>query len=290
MKKWLLHLVTVFAGCVMLASSAASADRGTIRIGMYNWTENIAVSNVWKLLLENRGYDVELVQAGKALAYSGVAAGDLDVNFEVWLPTTDKPYYERFKQRITLHDAWYRGTNLGLVVPAYVDVESIGQLNERTTGFVRNGQPTIVGIGPGASIMRLTKRAIDTYGLDFHLLSASGPAMTAALDRAIANHKPVVVTLWNPHWAFAEYDLKYLQDPKGIYGEGERIYWMSSQSFAEEYPQVTQWFNNWDMTHAQLGSLMNTLHKLGDPEKAAAQWIKAHHKLVDNWFASVGTQ
>ena len=45
---------------------AVSEEKGTITIGMNNWAENIAVSNMWKIVLEERGYDVELMPVEKA--------------------------------------------------------------------------------------------------------------------------------------------------------------------------------------------------------------------------------
>ena len=37
--------------------------------------------------------------------------------------------------------------------------------------------------------------------------------MLAALDTAIKAKKPVVVTLWQPHWAFQKYQIRLLDDP-----------------------------------------------------------------------------
>ncbi len=47
--------------------------------------------------------------------------------------------------------------------------------------------------------------------------------MLAALDGAIADKKPIVVTLWHPHWAYAKYELKDLEDPKGTLGQAEQV-------------------------------------------------------------------
>jgi glycine betaine/proline transport system substrate-binding protein len=267
-----------------LVPAAASADKGEIRIGLNNWAENIAVSNMWKVLLEEQGYSVSLTSAGKSVVYSGLAGDDLDIGMEVWWPKTDKPFYERFKDDITLHDAWYRGTGLGLVVPSYVDVDSIPELQKHSEEFVQDGRPAVVGIDPGSALMGLAEKAIDAYGLDMDLIGGSGPAMTAALDRAIQRKEPVVVTLWNPHWAFAEYDLKYLDDPKNIFGKGENIRWMSANEFSERYPEVTRWLERWEMNDQQLGSLMAVIKNSDDETEGARKWIGNHRDLVNSWI------
>ncbi len=47
--------------------------------------------------------------------------------------------------------------------------------------------------------------------------------MAVVLGQAVKNHQDVVVTGWSPHWIFAKYHLKILQDPKKIMGESEKI-------------------------------------------------------------------
>jgi glycine betaine/proline transport system substrate-binding protein len=260
----------------------ASADKGELRIGLNNWAENVAVSNMWKILLEEKGYDVELISAGKSVIYDGVARKNLDIGLEVWMPTTDKPFYSKYEDRIALQDAWYRGTGLGLVVPAYVDaVDTIPELKANAEMF----DEEIVGIDPGSALMGLTEDAIDAYGLEnFDLVASSGPGMTSALKKAIRQDEPVVVTLWNPHWAFADFDLKYLKDPKKVYGQGENIHWMSHTDLKDEHPKVVKWLNAWDMNDRQLGGLMAVINKVGDPAKGAGQWIGNNRELIDSWM------
>lgn len=83
---------------------------------------------------------------------------------------------------------------------------------------------TITGIDAGAGIMAATEKAIEEYGLeDYTLQTSSSAAMTAALAAAYEREEAIVVTGWTPHWKFAKYDLKYLEDPKGIFGDRKSV-------------------------------------------------------------------
>ncbi|HET7578869.1 MAG TPA: glycine betaine ABC transporter substrate-binding protein [Bacillales bacterium] len=263
--------------------SASSGNKGkTIDIALVDWAETIAVSNVWKQILENKGYTVKLHHTAKGPLYAGLSHGSVDVNLEVWLPHTDKPYVSKYKGELVKHKEWYEKTALGLTVPKYVKIDSIKQLNAHKNDF--NGQ--IVGIEPGASEMKLTEKVLKAYNLDYKLIQSSGPAMTAQLKQAIDAKKPIVVTLWEPHWAFARWNLKFLKDPKNIYGDPDKIYWFSRTGFSKDYPKVTKWFDQWHMSHKQLSSLMNVIHKMDDPEKGAKKWLQSHQDLVKQWTAS----
>src|SRR3546814_19299032 len=67
-------------------------------------------------------------------------------------------------------------------------------------------------IDPGAGLMRLSKDAVEEYGLDdYELVSASGAAMTAARERAVKRTEWIVVTGWSPHWMFGAHELRYLE-------------------------------------------------------------------------------
>lgn len=274
-------VILVTFGIVLgLLANPAMAEKKQLRFGCNNWAENVAVSNMWKILLEQRGYEVELMDVGNAVMYGGVASGDLDVGLEVWLPTSDKPMVERFGDQFEIQDAWYKGTNLGLVVPSYVDIDSIDELNANAEKF----NSEIFGIDSGSSLNALTREATEDYNLDLDFTESSEPAMLGRLEQAYKAKEPVVVTLWNPHWAFAEYDLKYLEDPANTYGEGDDIFFITREGFAEDFDQVLKWMNNWFLTDTQLSSLMKTIKDTGDPVKGASKWIDANKELVNSWF------
>lgn len=279
-----LGVLLAAALAVALSAPVMAQEKGSVHIGLNNWAENIAVSNMWKVLLEERGYDVELTSAGKSVIYSGVATDSIDMGLEVWMPKTDKQFYERYKENISLHEPWYRGTGLGVVVPNYVDVESITELNANAEKFTQDGSPAIVGIDPGSALMGLTEDVIKGYDLDLKLIPSSGPGMMSALERAYQRKEPIAVTLWNPHWAFADYNLKYLDDPKNIYGQGENIHWMSRPEFEEQNPELVGWMNNWEMNDQQIGGLMATIKESDSAEAGAEKWIGNNRELVNSWF------
>ena len=53
--------------------------------------------------------------------------------------------------------------------------------------------------------------------------------MTAALRRAARRDEWIVVTGWSPHWMFAKWKLRYLEDPKGVLGGLERVHALEAQ-------------------------------------------------------------
>lgn len=288
-RKLLLVIFVLIAAGLVLSGCAGNGGTGNggqageqgdgdkvIKIGLNNWAENIAVSNMWKALLEEQGYTVELTDGDKVIIYAGVASGEFDLGMEVWLPTTDQPHWERFKDDLERFGPWYEGTRLGLVVPEYVDANK--------DQFVIEGKPSIVGIDAGSSLMRLTGDVVAEYGLDFNLIESSEPAVLASLKQAYAENQPVLVTLWSPHWAFAEFDLKYLEDPKNIYGDQENIYVMATKGFSEEHPEVARWLDTWHMDDQSLGSLMSTINEHGDPLEGAKIWIENNRDLVEVWL------
>lgn len=283
MKRKLLAL-----GVAAVSLGAQAQQDRQVTIGTLNWAENIAVANMWKLVLEDAPYhyQVKLANVGKSVVFSGVASGDMDISLETWLPTTDVDYIKPHKDNLVVQDVWYEGAGMGLVVPDYVDIASIPELAEQAEAFTYQGQPTIVGIDPGSSISALTEEAINSYELPVRQLSSSEVAMMAALDDAHQREQPMVVTLWSPHWSFAEYELKYLDDPDNVYGDEEAIHWFSRKGFAEDDPWLTAVLNAWQMDDDSLGSLMAGIEEVGDPEEGARQWIADNRALIGKWLAA----
>ena len=102
--------------------------------------------------------------------------------------------------------------------------QKIHAVNENANRIGAKPDYEIIGIEPGAGIMKLTKTAIEDYGLDdWKLVEGSSAAMVAELKKAYDNKEPIIVTGWSPHWMFSSFDLKYLEDPNGSFGGAEDI-------------------------------------------------------------------
>lgn len=146
----------------------------------------------------------------------------------------------------------------------------------------------ITGIDPGAGIMEATEEAINEYGLDkWDLTTGSGAAMTAALKKAYDKEEPIIVTGWTPHWKFAKFDLKYLDDPKGVYGGEEQIHTIARTGLAEDLPEAHQILSNFKWEEQDMGDIMVAIQD-GEKEEVAAQnWIDANEDKVAEWTDGV---
>jgi glycine betaine/proline transport system substrate-binding protein len=260
---------------------------GTIRIGWIPWDEDIAATYLWKRILEDEGYTVELTQLDVAPVFEGVASGDLDLFLDAWLPATHSDYWAEYSDRLESLSVWYDNGLLTWAVPEYLDVDSIADLVGRADEF--DGR--IVGIEPGAGLTRVSREdVIPGYGLDdYELVEGSTPAMLAELDRATKDEAPIVVTLWRPHWAYSVFPIKDLADPEGLLGEAEEIHTVARAGFSDEFPEVTSWLQAFRMNDDQLASLEDLVineYGAGQEEAAVEEWLTdpANRALVDGWL------
>lgn len=167
------------------------------------------------------------------------------------------------------------------------------QVGEQNTGEkgdekADQGFEHITGIDAGAGVMQATEKAIEEYGLDIELVPSSSSAMTAALGAAIENNEWIVVTGWTPHWKFAAYDLKYLEDPKGVFGEAENIHTLVRKGLKEDHPSAYQVLDNFYWTPDDMNQVMVEMAQNGKDENEAAQlWIDNNRDKVDSWIEGV---
>ncbi len=146
----------------------------------------------------------------------------------------------------------------------------------------------IVGIDPGAGLMQATEEALKQYGLaDWKLIEGSGTAMAAALDKAYKDKKPIIVTGWTPHWMFAKYDLKYLQDPKGVYGGDEEINTIVRLGLKEDEPSAYQFLDRFQWTPDDMAKVMVAIQDGKKPEEAAAEWVDGNADKVNEWIKDI---
>ncbi|WP_413057079.1 glycine betaine ABC transporter substrate-binding protein [Sporosarcina sp. 179-K 3D1 HS] len=146
----------------------------------------------------------------------------------------------------------------------------------------------ITGIDPGAGIMQATEQAIEEYELNnWDVTTGSGAAMTAALKKAYDKEEPIIVTGWTPHWKFAKFDLKYLEDPKGVYGGEEQIRTIARTGLKEDLPEAYQILSNFKWTEEDMGDVMVAIQDGEKEEQAAQNWIDENSDKVAEWTEGV---
>lgn len=263
------------------AQNDAAPEKRVVRIGYVSWAEGIAMTYLAKNILERRlDYQVELTLADPAPIFTSLANGELDLFLDAWLPKTHRSHMMEYGDQLNDLGPNYEGARIGLVVPAYVDLNTIPQLAANSGRF----DDAITGIDSGAGIMGATRLAIDAYSLGMNLKTSSGAAMTASLKDAIQAKRPIVVTGWRPHWMFARWQLKFLEDPQGIYGDQESIHTMARPGLAKDLPEVVGLFRDFSFTDQQIGSLMAVMRQASSKDDAALEWMRAHGELVDSWI------
>jgi len=288
----LVLVLSLVAGCSNQEAPAPDQEndgaqeqpKEKITFGYVNWAEGIAMTHLAQAIVEDKlGYEVETQQADVALVFQGVANGDFDAFMDVWLPTTHNDYMygdDGVADKVDDYGVVYEGARIGLVVPEYVEIDSIEEMNDVKDQF--NGQ--IIGIDSGAGIMKASAAAIEQYDLDYELVASSEAAMVAELSSAIDDNQWIVITGWTPHWKFARWDLKFLEDPQKVYGEAEDIKIIARKGLDQDAPDVASFLKNFSMNDAQLGELEGLINDGMEPVEAGRQWMQENEDVVNGWL------
>ena len=271
----------------MTVGTAQAEDNNVVEIGYFNWSDALFTSHVAEHIVEDKmGHEVEMTKADPAAVYQAVASGDLDFHTDAWLPDTHSDYFERTAGKVVNLGPVYSRASLGWVVPNYVSKDQISSINDlKNEDVMEMLDGKVVGIGPGAGLTRLSKKAMDEYGLKdmgYNLVISSGSGMTAALKRAINNEEPIVVTGWKPHWKFGRWDLRYIDDPKGTLGSIERADIVARTGFYREFPDVYEMLDRMSIPLDQVQKGMDKGEQT-DYEQAAEWYVKNHPDLVNFW-------
>ena len=282
LKNKFLFSAAVLMGALVLGAcndeEGSSEKLGDINLAYVEWDTEIASTHVVGQVLEDMGYDVTLTPLDNAIMWEAVSKGEADAMVAGWLPATHAAQFEQYGENLDDLGANLEGAKIGLVVPSYMDVNSIEDLSDEA-------KKTITGIEPGAGIMSATETALTSYSnLDgWSLLPSSSGAMTVALDQAIKNEEDIIVTGWSPHWKFASYDLKYLEDPQGIFGGAENIHTFVRQDLEENEPEAYKLLDAFNWTTEDIEEVMLDINGGMSPEEAAEKWIEANKDRVEEW-------
>ncbi|MED3796862.1 glycine betaine ABC transporter substrate-binding protein [Lysinibacillus capsici] len=272
----------VLTACGSENEDTKNTDKGEINLAYVEWDTEVASTHVVGQVLEDLGYKVTLTPLDNGIMWEALANGEVDGMVSAWLPQTHAPQVEKYNNKIENLGENLTGAKIGLVVPSYMDVDSIEDLTNQAN-------QTITGIEPGANMMATTENAYKEYkNLEgWNVLTSSAGAMTAALSQAISNNEEIIITGWSPHWIFNAYDLKYLDDPKGLYGDEEYIGTFARNGLKEDAPEAYSVLDRFNWSAEDIESVMFDIMEGMSATDAAKKWIANNQEKVAEWTKDV---
>ena len=273
-------------GCTAADPSVGhgNKDKKNMTIAVFNgWDEGVAASELWKAILDQKGYNVKLEEADVAPVFSGLSTGDYDATLDVWLPDTHASYLKEYGDDIVDLGAWNDKAKLTIAVNADAPIDSLADLAANADKFDNR----IVGIEPGAGLTAATTdRVIPGYDLKkMDFVTSSTAAMLSELTAATKAGENIVVTLWQPHWAYSALPIKTLEDPEGALAATESLHTYAKSDFKKDFPKAAGWLSSFKMDLDQLQSLEDAMfveYDGSDYGPVVAKWIAEHQDYVDS--------
>ncbi|SAK87638.1 substrate-binding region of ABC-type glycine betaine transport system [Caballeronia hypogeia] len=277
MHKWWRRIA--FAALFCFACTAGAAEKTQVKLGTMGWEDLSPMTLITKRLLEKEGYKVQVTNFSEwGIAFSALARGDVDLLVsQVNYVTSD--YWTKNKERLEKVSVISHGLRQGIVVPDYMPIDSVDQLNS-IKGQVGG---KIIGIEPGSGLMRETREAIKQYGLDYTLVDGSTAAMVAQLQSTLERKQPMVTVLWTPSWMTQKFKVKFLNDPKHVFAPPQTYYWIAKKGFSTENPRLRELLAGEYIPIEDITRINGEVKDGKTMDQAVDDWAKQNAVLLDKW-------
>jgi glycine betaine/proline transport system substrate-binding protein len=291
-----------------LALPVSAAELGKseepIKLALTQETSAQITAHVAGELLKAAGYTVEFVAVEDMAVFRQMGRGNIDANLEIW-PANAAPSYRDMVMDRELVEMGELGLSMieGLAYPAHMEgscpgLPALDALRACMVAFATDGgTPVLLDYpsdwdGQGADLMT----ALD---LPFTATpAASEQALVEALVNASSTGAPALAMFWQPHWAVAAHDLRFVELPEAEAACFEDPSWGPNPSavgdcgfpaitsvkavikgFKPRWPAAYKLIEAFKMDNDTLATLMTAVERDGRPvAEAAAEWAAANEE------------
>jgi len=293
-----LTVLAAVAALVFGAPAFAAEDEscGKVRFGQVNWTGVSGKTETAAWMLEQMGYEADVITASVPIMFSSLAENERDAFLGLWLPTQRSmitKYMTDGKIDITTKNLTNAKYTVGVSTAAWeAGVKHFKDLADYAEEF----DSTILGIEAGNDGNEIIKQMIadDAYGMSgFELKPSSEAGMLTEVQRRHRQGKWAAWLAWQPHPMNLNIDLKYLNGGEDYWGPnqgGATVYTMTRTGYAWQCPNVGQFLENYTFTVDEQSELAGyVINDEMDYAEAGRALIKAKPELLERWFAAGGT-
>jgi glycine betaine/proline transport system substrate-binding protein len=270
------------AGEAVLAQNSAGRP---IVLGQVSLSFYAVVGAVVQAVLERLGHTVEVMQGPHEEMFPMLADARIDLMAAVWLPEGHGAYWARHGGEALEVAKLYEGARFFWAVPSYVPQEEVASIEDLAKPSVAERMTKrIQGIGPGATITVVSRKAVEDYGLGrlgYVLEPGTQAEWTGAFSAAAAERRWIVFPTWAP-----QYLNRALADPRGVLGNPNHASIVAPRKRFEALPGPTRTA----LSRIALGLdgvtemdwLVNAEKQT--PRDAARVWMRSNEGRVSGWL------
>ncbi|RQD68886.1 MAG: ABC transporter substrate-binding protein [Tindallia sp. MSAO_Bac2] len=265
-----------------------------VNLAMVDWTCSTQKGYIHAEILETLGYNVNLESYSLPIILEGLSDGQLDVFADAWWVTWGTPLQEAVDEGRVIHlDTHLENVNYAPAVPVYVYEAGVTSLAD-LADYAEEFDYTYYGLEPGNDGNEIMLDAFenDIYGLSgWEIVESNEAAMITEVSVAIEEEEWVVFSGWEPHYMNVIFDMEYLDDPEGIWGEEpEFVATISRPGLEEERPNLAKFYKQFKIEIEDVNEWVYAFgYEERDPEEYAAEWVSENIDMVLAWVDGVKT-
>lgn len=312
-KKLTMALAIVFALGLPVGAHAGSVPESDkpIKIMIADWTSIGLQGEIMSLILQTYGYNTKMVVADDSGRYPGFENGDLHISMETWQTTqttnmaksvaTGKILDLGETGLLGIEDWWY---------PMYVKEHCPGLPDWKAlldcAEYFSTADTAPKGryVGGPVSWGGHDEQMIKALGLPFEVIHpGTDAAMFAELKAAYERKAPVILWVWEPHWAPSLYEGEFVKFPKAedacfsdpSWGPnktetgdcGKPYGWIKKMGWAggeKVWPCAYEMVRNYKMDNATVAAMLVEVDLNGRSNtEVATEWLKANEAIWKPW-------
>lgn len=264
-----------------LAAPAVGEDR-TIRLGQVGLSFYAVVGGIVQEVLENDGYKVEVTTGSHGDIFPKLGAGELDILAAAWLPDGHAPLYAKVKDATFIVGELYGDARLYWTVPDYVPADLVRSVDDlKKPDVAARMDKRIRGIGATSGLMVGAAKILKSYGLDsvgYEVIPGDATDWIENFKQAVGEKRWIVMPLWKPQWINAAYNVRVLDEPKGIYGKGDTAVLLGHETLKSKLsPETLSRLANIKLSVAAVTEMDRWVNVDGlTPREAAKKWLAAN--------------
>jgi glycine betaine/proline transport system substrate-binding protein len=306
--------MTTAAALAMTASGAFAEVESTdpIKLTLHDWTGQLITTNIMAAVLEEAGYNVELVQADYLAQFAGLETGDLHVAMEMW-ETTGRDAMDAAiatgkvvnmgETGMKAIEEWWYPLYMKELCPGLPDWQA---LNACAEAFATpETAPKGRYLGGPVTWGGFDEERIAGLGLNFEVIHAgTDAAMFAELESAYQRKDPILLWIYAPHWSSTKYEGEWVQfpayeaacytdpawgsNPDATHDCGKPtgpIWKVGWAGLADKWPGADKAIRAFTIDNAAMAGMIAKVDLDGEPiEDVVNEWMDANETAWSAWI------